>query len=259
MATTYYLPSLKHESTRPLIVRFTTWYRENHKAVNDLVILFILSVLTYFLFMQINVTESFYEFTRAHETLQLDDLILTFGAALPIYLAVFAVRRWREAAQLLNQANTDILTGLFNRRKAWDVMGLELARAKRYGRPLSLIMLDIDHFKSVNDSQGHLLGDRVLREVAKTIRVETRSIDTLIRWGGEEFMIISPETTYDEMSQMAERLRKAIERTNLPHNLHITASLGIASFQKDDDINFFFERADRKLYAAKNAGRNRVA
>ncbi len=215
--------------------------------------------MTYFLFTQVNITEAFYQFTQTYEALHIDDLILTLGVALPIYLLVFALRRWREATRLLHQANTDILTGLFNRRKAWDVMGLEVARAKRYGRPLSLIMLDIDHFKSVNDSQGHLMGDRILREVAKTIRAETRSIDTLIRWGGEEFMIISPETTYEEMRQMAERLRKAIERTALPRNLHITASLGITSVQKDDDIKFFFERADRKLSAAKNAGRNRVA
>jgi diguanylate cyclase (GGDEF)-like protein len=211
------------------------------------------------MFSATDATEAFYKFTRKHEYLQIDDLILTLGTAFSFYLTIFALRRWAEATKRLGQANTDILTGLFNRRKGWDVLEFEIARAKRYHRPLSLIMFDIDHFKAVNDTYGHLVGDRILRLVTKTIQEKLRNTDILVRWGGEEFMVISPETGLDEAREAAERLRKEVASCSIQNNIHTSASFGVVQLQEDDDFNALFQRVDEKLYVAKSTGRNRVA
>jgi diguanylate cyclase (GGDEF)-like protein len=235
-----------------------SWVRENRQAVVDLIVLFILSLLTYFLLHLLNITEAFFAFTRRYEAIQLDELILTSVTVFCFYIAIFAVRRWNEAAKRLQQANTDSLTGLFNRRKGREVLEFEITRARRYHRPLSIIMIDLDHFKEINDTHGHLAGDRLLRLIAKTFREQMRNTDILIRWGGEEFIIISVETDQAEAREVAERLRAAIEACSLQGAIHSTGSFGTTRLQDDDTFDSFLRRVDDKLYEAKLSGRNKV-
>jgi diguanylate cyclase (GGDEF)-like protein len=162
------------------------------------------------------------------------------------------------------QALTDELTGLFNVRQFHERMDGEIERADRFGNPLSLVMLDIDKFKAVNDSYGHLQGDVVLVEVARVLRRLSRDVDLPARYGGEEMAIVLPQTDLVGAQQQAERVRSAIESMNIQRldgggPLPITASFGVASFPSEAaDKTALIAAADAALYRAKRAGRNRV-
>ncbi|WP_425407011.1 GGDEF domain-containing protein [Hwanghaeella sp.] len=153
---------------------------------------------------------------------------------------------------------TDRLTGLNNRQKLDQVIADELDRAKRYDHPLSVIMFDVDHFKSVNDTHGHLVGDEVLIKLAETVTKTIRSVDICGRWGGEEFIVICPETAEAGCAEVAEKIRKAIEKTDFPVVGTKTASFGIAEYRKGESADAIIHRADQALYGAKQLGRNRV-
>jgi diguanylate cyclase (GGDEF)-like protein/PAS domain S-box-containing protein len=160
-------------------------------------------------------------------------------------------------------AITDELTGLYNRRQFFDLGRREFDRARRYNRPLSAIMLDLDHFKQVNDTYGHAVGDQVLRVVAQRCKKEIRDIDVLGRYGGEEFAILLPETHIDFGQVVAERLRR--QMANYPiltdrYTLHATISLGVAqAINTTSSIEALLEQADAAMYHAKQTGRDRVA
>jgi diguanylate cyclase (GGDEF)-like protein/PAS domain S-box-containing protein len=158
----------------------------------------------------------------------------------------------------LKLAITDVLTGLANRLELDSVLGGEVERLKRSQHPLSIIMFDIDHFKKVNDNHGHLIGDKCLVKVAKILKNHTRMIDTVGRWGGEEFLIICPETDLNGSRKLAEKLRTLIKESVFPEVKHITGSFGVTSFIADDTLEVFINRADQALYNAKKFGKNRV-
>ena len=170
--------------------------------------------------------------------------------------------RKKAEKQMMQLAATDHLTGVLNRRAFDEKATKEIQRAIRYQRPLAVILLDLDHFKEVNDQYGHQCGDRVLVELANLIQPCLRSIDSLCRHGGEEFIILLPETGEDEAHFLAERLRKEIEKKIIfsdNSTFSITASFGVASWaQEDKDILPSIHRADKALYKAKEAGRNLV-
>lgn len=151
---------------------------------------------------------------------------------------------------------TDGLTGLYNRLKLDSVFVSELWRAARYKTPLSIIMIDLDHFKNVNDTYGHLIGDQVIREVATILKDNTRSVDTVGRWGGEEFLIICSENELKGAKQLADKIRKRIELHNFPAIGSVTCSFGISTFHDGDSQDSMMERADKALYRAKKNGRN---
>lgn len=169
------------------------------------------------------------------------------------------LRANRELQQL---ALTDSLTGLLNRRALFDLLSREMTREKRYDRPLALIMLDIDHFKQVNDRHGHAAGDTVLKQVASICTLALRNSDSMARFGGEEFVIMAPEAGQDSALQLAERLRIALRSTDIEVDhttLRVTASFGVAMLSADDQYpEQLFRRADDALYKAKTAGRDRV-
>jgi len=185
-----------------------------------------------------------------------------------IYLFVYKLTRKIAAAEqrIREMAVTDELTGLFNRRVFRDRLTEESERSKRYNRPLSCIMFDVDHFKNVNDTHGHDVGDVVLRMIGNLLSEHSRTSDCVARYGGEEFVHILPETGADEAAGVAEKLRaliaeQTIETGNGP--LQVTSSFGVASFSADDirqtpDIDTIVKVADEALYKAKNGGRNRV-
>lgn len=153
---------------------------------------------------------------------------------------------------------TDKLTQLYNRLKLDEVLEKEMARVKRNGPAFSVIIIDVDHFKVVNDDYGHHLGDQVLVGLADILRSNLRITDTYGRWGGEEFLVISPNSSLSSAVQAAEKLRKAIEQAGFPSGIKITSSFGVAVSEPEDSVSAILIRADRALYSAKDNGRNRV-
>ncbi|HEX8990029.1 MAG TPA: GGDEF domain-containing protein [Rhodocyclaceae bacterium] len=171
--------------------------------------------------------------------------------------------RKKAEAELEKLAQTDFLTGLANRRHFLALAEQELARSQRYGAPLSVFMVDIDHFKNVNDSHGHQVGDTVLQGLAGICRQALRDIDVVGRLGGEEFGVLLPHTGHGDALEAAERLRRALAEAAIPleHGLplRITISIGVASLEAPGtNIDTLLSHADEALYRAKNAGRNRV-
>jgi diguanylate cyclase (GGDEF)-like protein len=155
-------------------------------------------------------------------------------------------------------ATTDQLTAAWNRRFFNRVINTERARAARTGNPLSLILVDIDHFKQINDRHGHLVGDEVLVEIATTIQEALRVTDYLIRWGGEEFAILAPDLDEAEGEILAERLRDEVSQKIFSIGIRVTICAGVAQLHEDDILTKWVSRADNALYAAKENGRNRV-
>ncbi|MES2581253.1 MAG: GGDEF domain-containing protein [Pseudomonadota bacterium] len=153
---------------------------------------------------------------------------------------------------------TDRLTGLFNRLRLDHVLADELHRSQRYTSCFSLVLLDIDHFKSVNDTHGHAVGDAVLVEVARRLGEGTREIDVVGRWGGEEFLVICPDTNFDGAMATAEKLRALIASQAFAVVGTKTSSFGVASFRNGDTVSAIMARADAALYRSKAHGRNRV-
>jgi diguanylate cyclase (GGDEF)-like protein len=157
-----------------------------------------------------------------------------------------------------DQARYDGLTGLFNRRMFQEILLEEIHRLKRYPHPLSLIMMDIDHFKKCNDTYGHPVGDEVIKMVSQHIRMMIRTTDRGFRYGGEEFAVVLPETAAGNGQILAERLRMRIESDRSVQGVSVTVSAGITGFLPSDTPESFVKRADTCLYSAKESGRNRV-
>ena len=156
---------------------------------------------------------------------------------------------------------TDGLTGIANRRKLDEALENEFLRAKRYGRPLSIAILDADHFKKVNDTHGHIVGDFVLKKLATLFQQNIRREELLGRYGGEEFVVVMPEVDSSGAFQLAEKLRKTVESTVFKSGeaeLPITISVGVATLGAEESVKAFIDTADQALYKSKEDGRNRV-
>ncbi len=180
-----------------------------------------------------------------------------------------ARERWnllneREQLQkkLAHMAMYDALTDILSRRAIMEQIESERQRTTRYDRPLSILMVDIDHFKNVNDTYGHIAGDVVLREVAQTLYDQIRRSDFVGRYGGEEFLVVLPETSLDKAIVLGEKLRKSVAALSIQVDgealTDTTISVGAAEHEKDKSIDAFINRSDHWLYEAKNGGRNQV-
>ena len=172
-----------------------------------------------------------------------------------------------ERAEMLSRlkqlAITDDLTKLYNSRHFYNQLELEVDRSNRYNNPLSLLLMDIDHFKDYNDAHGHLEGNRVLVRIGQIIRSLLRKMDSAYRYGGEEFTVILPETNGQEAKTVAERINSAIEsEAYFPEpgqEASITISIGVTEYDPREDIKTFISRSDKAMYKSKLAGRNRVS
>ncbi|MCL1146886.1 GGDEF domain-containing protein [Shewanella marinintestina] len=151
-----------------------------------------------------------------------------------------------------------MLTGLANRLELDTRLNCEIERCRRLKYPLSIILADLDHFKKVNDNYGHLFGDKCLIQVSEILTNNTRELDTAGRWGGEEFLILCPETNLDNAIDLAEACRAIIEQHRFAEGPHVTVSLGVTTLIADDTLEALINRADQALYNAKTRGRNRV-
>lgn len=174
----------------------------------------------------------------------------------------YALKLGETLEELRRLATHDALTGLLNRRVFEQTLAEEVERAKRFGRGFGLIICDIDHFKRVNDTHGHPAGDEVLREVARRLKAGLRNVDRVMRYGGEEFIVLVPEATLKMAREVAQRLSASVKAMPVQigaQSLSITLSLGVAVFPTDGDTGAqIVQAADQALYAAKAAGRDRV-
>lgn len=155
-------------------------------------------------------------------------------------------------------STTDKLTGLYNRSKLDDVLLGQFAMSKRTGAPFSIVLVDCDFFKDINDRFGHLYGDKVLKTLATLIKENTREVDAVGRWGGEEYLIVLPNAVLAEAQEHAERVRCAIKSHLFEHGGQVTATFGITQYQEGDTVERILKRADRALYEGKNSGRDCV-
>ena len=199
-------------------------------------------------------------------------IIITFQMAMMALVYLVGRERWihdnvqlekrlelEELARNLDfRAQTDPLTGLYNRRKFNRELATEILRAQRYKTPLSLVLYDVDHFKKVNDTLGHPVGDRVLIALSRFVSARIRNSDVLARWGGEEFVILTPTCTGPVACQLAGNLKDAIAALDIDEAGTVTCSFGVAQYEDGDTADTLIERADEALYRAKINGRNRV-
>lgn len=173
--------------------------------------------------------------------------------------AIHDITEQKRLEQELQQAALkDPLTGLWNRRQFLHLHHSAHTQAQRYGQIYSLLLIDVDYFKDINDQYGHHKGDEGLILLAKTLESRVRDSDAVCRWGGEEFVILLPLTSLEGAVFMAESLRKTIEQISLPDFPRLTVSIGVTQCLPDEDTDAIFKRADEALYRAKASGRNRI-
>jgi diguanylate cyclase (GGDEF)-like protein len=188
-------------------------------------------------------------------------LAARFSAAI-IGTNLFAFLSMRQVYQLNNllrdQATKDPLTGLLNRSTLDNTLELAISQHKRTNMPMSILFFDIDHFKNINDSLGHAVGDKVLIDLANIVSERIRETDSIFRTGGEEFLILAYNTNQQQATDIAESLRKKIELSLITDNKTITASFGVTELQQDMTVISWMKACDEKLYLAKKRGRNNV-
>ena len=185
---------------------------------------------------------------------------LLFALAILVFISYVGERSIDRFQKSLHELSiTDYLTKLYNRRKIDEILLAEIKNAQRYQTPLSIIILDVDHFKEINDQYGHLIGDHILIQLSELLKAEIRETDFLGRWGGEEFIIINPHTSEKEAYAFAQRLRQQIEAHAFEIVRQMTCSFGVCEYSQASDTMFkLISCADSALYKAKELGRNRV-
>ena len=238
--------------------RLRTWQSEHKKGLVEFALIFVLAFVVWLLGRQLGIRQFLIDWTSGGGRITPLDFLLP-ALVLAIAFPLFALRRGLELRDEISRANTDPLTGLHNRRKFTELLEQEVARARRHNRALSLVMLDVDRLKDLNDKFGHDVGDSVLKAVGEVGRTIIRRTDHFARWGGDEFMIIAPETPLEGAQQLAEKIRQALEKEMFPTVGHLTASVGLTSLAPGDNAESLVRRTDRFLLASKEEGRNRVS
>jgi diguanylate cyclase (GGDEF)-like protein len=187
---------------------------------------------------------------------KLSFVVFFFNILLSI-LIIFLIKKYVKDS-LEGLVNYDSLTNIHNRRSFAEFLHKEIARSERYHKVFSLIMLDIDYFKKINDGYGHDIGDKILQELTGVVNQCIRKSDLFARVGGEEFAVVASETSLADAKLVAEKIRKKVEENVFAKNLKVTISLGVSQYKSKDDTNTIFKRADNALYKAKENGRNRT-
>ena len=231
------------------------------KVIFDIFLIVTVNTIAFLVFSKIDALEWLYDYSLDHEKYELDEVIVLFFT-LSISMVFFSIRRWREAIELLKVVETiavkDPLTGIFNRRYFNDVLITEIKRSKRTGDIFSLVMLDIDHFKKVNDNYGHSVGDKVICQFSEILVNLSRESDIVSRWGGEEFIILCPKTKINGASKLGKKILQSIRNFQFISVGQVTTSIGVADFNKNDTLESIVKRVDNCLYKAKNSGRDNM-
>ena len=187
------------------------------------------------------------------------NLIIIIYCNIGAYLTNFYKRKqYADSRELLRVSITDPLTGIYNRAKFNQELNQWIEYCNRYGNPLALVIFDIDDFKRINDGYGHLIGDRVIQNIVATIKNAIRNTDVFARWGGDEFVILLPNTDINQAMEMMERMRICIQNSKYDEVENITCSLGLVALRKNENAESLLQRADKLLYDAKDCGKNAV-
>ena len=194
------------------------------------------------------------------EILVMSQIYTANALVLLLFISVATMTRMqtRYASNMERIANTDPLTGLGNRRRLEALLNHEVTRTERYDRIFCIILFDIDHFKKINDLHGHDIGDTVLKNIGNLFSSHVRAVDTIGRWGGEEFLIVTPELELTEACALAERLLMTLRTYHFSQVGSVTASFGVTQFCDTDTMLSLYKRADDAMYKAKTTGRNKV-
>jgi diguanylate cyclase (GGDEF)-like protein len=235
------------QAIMPVIIIFFLGLRKAIIWITLITVLFLGNIFLYYL---------------QHEHLPWEPGLLIFSLFVFILCLLFTIA-YEKTNQLMltklqTQAELDELTQIFNRRKFYELLNKEIENYQRYAQAFSLAIIDLDKFKSVNDTHGHNTGDKVLKEVVHTINCNLRATDILARYGGEEFAVLLPNSDIESARIAMENTRKLIDNHLFVDVFHCTVSIGITQYQENDSINQFIHRADTALYMAKEQGRNKV-
>ncbi|MHC1720909.1 MAG: GGDEF domain-containing protein [Clostridiaceae bacterium] len=185
-------------------------------------------------------------------------LVIFITSLASLRINYFNRKQYIYSQELLHLSNTDPLTGVYNRAKLNDELDKLIELSKRYKTPFSFVIFDFDNFKNINDNYGHLTGDEVLKETIKIIVKSIRKNDILARWGGEEFVLLLPNTTREQSIEMTKRLKCVIANNSFGNLESITCSFGLASYEESDTSDTLMTRADKFLYKAKSEGKNKI-
>lgn len=252
----FYFSDLENQSMKEEIGMYET-YNSKAQYIFYIAILLIIFALLFSLYISKIIKKSFsaYHDKINDKTTQLEEL----NQLLEEKVAQRTAELHKMKDKFEKLATTDMLTQMHNRYHIMNELSNEISRSNRYKNPLSLIMYDIDHFKNVNDTYGHDVGDAILVALSTLIKNNLREVDIIGRYGGEEFLIILPNTILDHAKNHAQRLRSLVEKHSFETIGHITISMGILEIKPAENIHEIFKRVDDLLYDSKNSGRNRVS
>jgi len=256
IGTGFYSSAVEEKIDKKKIDMYEIFYLESKYIIYiSLVLVFIASIFSYYVARKLKNSFIKYELDIDRKQNQLYELNDT--------LELKVIERTSELEKIKNDfeelAMTDMMTNMHNRYSIMDILRKEIKRSHRYKTPLSIIMYDIDFFKKVNDTYGHDVGDDVLIELSALVKRNLRDFDILGRYGGEEFLILSPNTTLDDSKHFANRIREEVQNHKFKIVGHITISLGVVELKADENIENVFRRVDSLLYQSKNNGRNTVS
>jgi diguanylate cyclase (GGDEF)-like protein len=250
----YFIPMFASFLTISTINRKTS--RPNRLATYG-VILLLIAVVSGLIALEHSHPEWVYQYTD--KAIQSFDIIIgMIFSVICNFLMIMAFEQmyFRQLNKTEEMAICDSMTGLYNHLFIVSRLDDEIGRSSRYHTPLSVIILDVDHFKKINDTFGHLMGDTVLKQVSRAIKSQCRTVDKIGRYGGDEFLIILPETSLENAAILAKRLQVKIESLSFDEPVELTISQGIAQYEQGESINTLIDRADTHLYSAKHSGRN---
>ncbi|MCF6339368.1 MAG: cache domain-containing protein [Sulfurimonas sp.] len=252
----FYLSSIEEKLSKKRISMYELFYSES-KSILYISILIIILFLFIAYYISKKLQKSFikYETNIDKKNTQLIELNDTLENKVKERTA--ELEKMKNKLEIL--ATIDVLTNIHNRYSLMKILDIEISRSRRHNTPLSIIMYDIDYFKKVNDIYGHDIGDKVLTSLSSVVKNNIRDIDIVGRYGGEEFLIILPDTTLEDAKYYADRLRKKVEQYKFNTVGHITISLGLVELKDNESLDEVFKRVDDLLYKSKNDGRNRVS
>jgi len=239
----------------PILKNLPINFHNNQKLLMDTIILFSSIIILDLMLHYFNASALVYRFIHEHEQYNLDEIILTISFSF-FFLFIFTLRRLGDYKNMIIKADTDPLLGILNRRKGTELISNELSKLKN--RPSSLIMFDLDNFKKINDCFGHDVGDYVLKEIAFLLTQTCRRDDKLIRWGGEEFIVLSPYLNENEAYALAQRFRQTIQDHEFQYVHNVTASFGVIALNPEEDLRAQVINLDKNLYSSKKNGKNQV-